>query len=110
MTGSTTTLYRAAVITRTLMQSTVKLSVTKAELDSTITTAQDMLFVKNTVESMELEVETPMLLWSDSKGVVDIANGWTIGGRTRHMAIKCHFLRELVESGIIKWYIKKEQI
>ena len=60
-----------------------------------------MLFVKDIVESMELEVETPMILWSDNKGVVDIANGWTIGGRTRHVALKRHFIRELVESGLI---------
>ena len=61
-----------------------------------------MLFVKDIVESMELEVETPMILWSDNKGVVDIANGWTIGGCTRHVAVKCYFLRELVESGMIR--------
>ena len=58
----------AAVITRTLIQSTVKLLATKSKLDSTVTMAQDMLFVKDTVESMELEVEIPMLLWSDNKG------------------------------------------
>ena len=68
VTRSTNTLDGAAVITRTLMQSTMKLSVTKAELDSTMTTAQDMLFVKNTVKSIELEVETLMLLWLDNKG------------------------------------------
>ena len=71
-------------------------------MDSTVTTMQDMLFVKDIVESMELKVEIPMILWSDNKGVVDIVNGWTIGGRTRHVAVKCYFLRELVESGVIQ--------
>ena len=75
VTGATTTLEGALVITRMHMQSTVKLSATKSELDSTVTTAQDMLYIKDMVESMELEVETPMALWSDNKGVVDIANG-----------------------------------
>ena len=64
----------APVVTRTMMQSTIKLSSTESELDSMVTTAQDMLFVKDIVESMELEVETPMILWLDKKGVVDIAN------------------------------------
>ena len=80
VTGAATTLEGAPVVTRTHMQSTVKLSLTKSELDSTVITAQDMLFVKDTMESIELEVETPMTLWSNNKGVVDIANGWTIGG------------------------------
>ena len=44
------------------MQSTVKLSTTESEMDSMVTTAQDMLFVKDTVESIELKVETPMIL------------------------------------------------
>ena len=107
MTGAATSLEGAPVITRTDMQSTMKLSATKLELDSMVTTAQDMLYVKDTVESMDLEVETPMSLWSDNKGVVDIANGWTTGGRTRHMALKCHFLRELVESGLIQVRFQK---
>ena len=66
-----------------------------------------MLFVKNMVESIELEVEMPMTLWLDNKGVVDITNGWTIGGRTRHVACKCHFLKELVECGLIQVRYKK---
>ena len=56
------------------MQSMVKLSATESEIDSMVTMAQDMLYMKDTVESMELEVETPMALWSDNKEVVNIAN------------------------------------
>ena len=44
--GAATTLEGAPVVTRSNMQSTVKLSSTESELDSMVTTAQDMLFVK----------------------------------------------------------------
>ena len=100
--GNTTTLNGAPVITNCKMQPTVKLSVTEAELDSAITEAQDMLFVKEIIESMEMKVKLPMILWTDNKGVYDIANNWTTGGRTRHIATRCSFLRELRENGLIK--------
>ena len=43
VTGTTTTLEGAPVITRLQMQSTVKLSITESEIDSTVTTVQNML-------------------------------------------------------------------
>ena len=50
------------------MQTMVKLSVIESELDSTVSTAQDMIFVKDIVENMELKVELPMILNTDNKG------------------------------------------
>jgi hypothetical protein len=43
------------VITKLIMQETMKLSVTEAELDSTITNVQDMLFVRQIIKSMGFE-------------------------------------------------------
>ena len=67
VTSTMTTLNGSPVITRSFMQFTVKLSVTESELDSTVSTAQDMIFVKDIVESMELEVEVSMILKTDNK-------------------------------------------
>ena len=78
--GNATTLNAAPVISKSITQTTVKLSVTEAELDSATTEVQDMLFVMEVVESMGLLVEKPMELHTDNKGVFDIANNWTIGG------------------------------
>ena len=43
-----------------------------------------------------------MILYIDNSGAVDIANDWSISGRTRHMDTRLHFLREMKEMGIIK--------
>ena len=99
--GNTTTFNGVPVITRSTMQETVKLSVTEAELESATSNVQDMLFVKETVESLELTVQLPMVLYVDNKGVKDIVDNWSVGGRTRHIATKMMFLRELKEKGII---------
>jgi hypothetical protein len=64
-----------------------------------------MLYCKNVLESMGLKVKLPMLLEMDNKGAVDLANNWSVGGRTRHVDVRQCFLRELKESKImdIRW-------
>lgn len=83
-------------------QKTVALSVTEAELNAAVLAAQDMLYVKNVLESMQLQVELPMILEVDNRGCVDLANSWSVGGRTRHIDVRQNFLRELKEQGTIK--------
>ena len=61
-----------------------------------------MLYVKNVLESLGLKVQLPMILEMDNKGAVDLANNWSIGGRTRHIDVRQVFLRELKEAGILK--------
>ncbi len=42
-----------------------------------------------------------MLLETDNKGVVDLANNWSMGGRTCHVDVRNHFLHELKDEGLI---------
>ncbi len=54
-----------------------------------------MLQAMHTLESIGMEVQKPMILFVDNKGAYDQANSWKVGGQTRHVAVKEHFLREL---------------
>ena len=103
--GWSTFLEGAVVTTKSRMQKCVTLSVTEAELVAATECAQDMIFIKRVLESMELQVELPMVLEVDNKGAFDLANNWSAGGRTRHVATRVTFLRELKEEGtlIVKW-------
>ena len=92
----------APVIFKSMAQKHVSLSVTEAELYAGVTCAQDMLYVKNVLESIGLKVKLPMILEIDNKGAVDLANNWSIGGRTRHIDVRQVFLCELKEAGVIK--------
>jgi hypothetical protein len=83
-------------------QKHVSLSVCESELYAAVTCAQDMLYVKNVLKSLGLKVKLPMILEVDNKGAVDLANNWSVGGRTRHIDVRSCFLRELKEAGIIK--------
>jgi hypothetical protein len=84
---------------------TVSLSTTKAETYVCVTCVQDMLYMKNVLESLGLQVKLPMVLEMDNQGAVYLDNNWSIGGRTRHIDVRSVFLRELKEASVlvIKW-------
>ncbi len=63
--------------------------------------AQDMLYMYRLMESLELEVELPMVLEMDNSSAVDIANSWSVGSRTHHVDVRNYFLRKLKDQGLI---------
>jgi hypothetical protein len=95
--GNTTELNGVLIIVKSLMQETMKLSVTEAELDSVTTNIQDMLFVWQIVESLGFKVKVLMILQVVNQGVQELVSNWSVGGRTRHVITKVMFLQELKE-------------
>jgi hypothetical protein len=54
------------------------------------------------LEWVGLKVKKPMILHDDNKGAVDLTNNcWSVGGQTRHIEVRQHFLGELKEEGLI---------
>ncbi len=88
-------------------EKTVSLSTTEAETCAGVTCVEDMLYMKNVLESLGLKVKLPMGLEMDNQGAVYLASSWNIdiGGRAKHIDVQSVFLRELKEAGIlvIKW-------
>jgi hypothetical protein len=91
-------LNKSLISTRSKMQECVTLSVAEAELMALIACVQEMIHVKQLIESMKLKVKLPMEIRVDNKGAKDLVNNWSIGGRTRHVDISLNFLRELKET------------
>jgi hypothetical protein len=102
VTGYSTFLCGAVISMKSKGQQASTLSVTESELVAAIDCAQDLLFEKKVLESIGLKVKLPMILQVDNKGVMDLANNWSVGGRTRHITVKTNFLRELKEEGILQ--------
>jgi hypothetical protein len=69
-------------------QKTVTLLVCEAEMSSAVLCAQDMIYAKHILESLGLQVETPMVLQMDNKGAVDLINRFSVGGCTRHIDVR----------------------
>lgn len=59
------------------------------------------MFTYRLLTSMGLKVKLPMLLEMDNKGAVDLANNYSVGGRTRHVDVRFFYLRELKEEGLM---------
>ena len=110
--GYSTFLEGSVITTKSKMQTCVTLSTTESEFVSMTECAQDMLFTMRVLQSLELKVKFPMVLQCDNKGACDLANNWSAGGRTRHVATKIMFLRELKEEGLlaIEWVSNTEMV
>lgn len=101
MSGGRTSLNSSPIIFRSATQRFVTLSITEAETAAGVMVAQDMMYVYRVVTSLGLEVESPMILEMDHKGAVDLANSWSVGGRTRHIDARNHYLRDLKDQGLL---------
>ncbi len=64
---------------------------------------QYMLFECEIVKSLGIKVKMPVKAAIDNSGTVFSANGWSIGGWTRHVEIKTNFLQEMKEIGMFQF-------
>jgi hypothetical protein len=95
----------APTMHRSATQKTVALSSCKPELNAAVLCVKNMMYQRNTLESIGLKAEPPMILKMDNKGAVNLVNSFSVGGRTQHIEVKQFFLRELKEAKVlvVKW-------
>ena len=101
ITGSVVYLNDAIVMFQSSTQKHVTLSVTEAELAALVSCVQDMLYVYRIIISLDLQVELPIVVELDNSGARDLANSWSVGGRTRHVDTRQFFIRDLKEQGLL---------
>lgn len=99
--GGRVFLEMAPVQMRSNTQRFVTLSVTESESGAGVMVAQDMMYSYRLLTSLGLQVELPMILEMDNKGAVDLANNYSVGGRTRHVDVRFFYLRELKDEGLL---------
>ena len=80
----------------------VTLSSTEAEYFACSEATKEVMFVKNVLETMGIEVKLPMIVKVDNTGAIYLANNYTSGQRTKHIDIRVHYVREYIHDGIIK--------
>ena len=110
ITGYLVWLEESLIAVKSGMQKIVALSVTEAEIIALVQCVQEMMYMKKVLESILLKVELPMIVEVDNKGAVDLVNGWSSSGGTKHMDVRIMYLRELKEKKILKveWQPTKE--
>jgi len=98
------------VMARSVMQKRSTLSTTEAELYTLVSYVQDIIYLKQLLESMGLTVKTPIIIRVDNKGTIDLANGWSTGGNLKHVEVRQVFIRDLREEGVLRveWVLGAE--
>lgn len=91
----------AAVSWSSKRQPTVALSSTEAEYMSTTRSAQEAIWLSKLLDELgQLPKEPkPILVRGDNQGAITLAKNPGDHPRTKHIAIKYHFTREVIEAG-----------
>jgi hypothetical protein len=80
----------------------VTLSSTEAEYYATSEVAKEIIFAKQVIESMGITLQYPIVIKCDNVGAIYLSNNYTTGQRTKHIDVRCHFVREYIEDGVLK--------
>jgi hypothetical protein len=85
------------------------LSSTEAEYFGTSEIAKEVIFAKQVIESIGIQLIFPIKVKVDNVGAIYLANNYSTSQRTKHIDIWTHFVREFIEDGIIKVIFVKSE-
>jgi transposase InsO family protein len=92
----------APVATKSKLGRSVTLSSTEAEHFAVSEVAKEILFIKQLLETIGIEVELPIIVRVDNVGAIFLGNNFSVGQRTKHIDIRTHFVRKYIEDDILK--------
>ena len=110
ITGGIVTLGGSPTYFMSKMQSIVSLSSTEAEYIALGTITQEVLFQRQILnELLDDKDEKTSIIYEDNLGAIYLAKNQQISQRTKHIDVRHHFIRNLVEAKVIDVkYIKSE--
>jgi hypothetical protein len=80
----------------------VTLSSTEAEYVAVSEIAKEILFVKQILEGIGLEIHYPIIIKCDNTGAIYLCDNFSTSQRTKHIDTRHHFVRGYVEENILK--------
>ena len=92
----------APVATKSKLGRSVTLSSTEAEHFAVSEVAKEVLFIKQLLDTIGIEIKLPIIVRVDNVGAIFLGNNFSVGQRTKHIDIRAHFVREYIEDDILK--------
>jgi len=83
-------------------QKGVTLSSTESEYVGISEISCEILFIRDILTFLGIEIELPITIKVDNAGAIFLANNRALGQRTKHVDTRYHFVRNYVEDGILK--------
>ncbi|KAL9996132.1 putative RNA-directed DNA polymerase [Helianthus debilis subsp. tardiflorus] len=102
ITGYCVFLGNSMVSWRSKKQTTVSRSSAEAEYRSMCAVACEVVWIKNILSELDINVNLPVKLFCDNTAALSIAANPVFHDRTKHFEIDLFFLRDLISKGIIK--------
>jgi len=88
-------LNNAAISWRSKVQSTVALSTAESEFDAVCEATREVRYLRNLLQELGFDQDKPTVIYEDNQPCIALAlNPVTSSGRTRHAALRFHFVRE----------------
>ncbi len=79
----------------------MSLSLTEAEYIALATCVQSVKHVTQLLIDFNM-TQGPLNVYEDNEGAIKLTKNWSFTRRTKHIDIRHHFVRNLVEDGMIK--------
>ena len=90
-------------------QRCVALSSCEAEFMAATAAACQAIWIRNVLNHLTAECFDPVILYIDNKSAIDLAKNPVFHGRSKHIDVRYHFIRECVERGeIVLKYVNSE--
>jgi hypothetical protein len=82
-------------------QNTVALSSCEAEYMALSKSATEGIWLKNLLGDLGYQNQSPVVIYCDNKSTISISKNPVFHSRTKHIAIRHHFIREKIEENVI---------
>ena len=92
----------AAVSWRSKKRTCVALSTAEAEYIAMTSAAQESLWLQQLLTDLKRETVKSMVVYEDNQSAISMAKNPQFHGRSKHIDIKYHFIREQVKSGKVQ--------
>ena len=92
----------AAVSWKSTKQTTVALSTAEAEYIALSSASQEAIWLQQLISDLSKKAFHEMIIYEDNQSTICLAKNQAVHGRTKHIDIKYHFIRDLVEAGKIE--------
>ncbi|XP_039133201.1 uncharacterized mitochondrial protein AtMg00810-like [Dioscorea cayenensis subsp. rotundata] len=82
-------------------QDRVSKSSTEAEYRSMSTACSEIVWLQRLLDELRVKLNEPTQLFVDNMSAIQIANNPVFHERTKHIEVDCHYIRELLQQGLI---------
>ena len=102
VTGFSISIGKCLISWKSRGQKSVTLSSTEAEYVSVSEVCAEIMFIKQVLEFLNVEIEYPITVNCDNVGVIFLAHNAKNIQRTKNMDVRYHYVRQYMEDGTVK--------